>query len=96
MYIRDIITTALSALIITPLVLMLFIVAQAQVMQSTNYQIQSDSINFGGGFSSSTNYALESTAGELATGESSSTNYSLKAGYQQMVNNFIQRKPLNF
>lgn len=56
----------------------------AQAMQSSNYQIQSDSINFAGGFSSSTNYQLESTAGEVATGISNSATYTLKAGYQQM------------
>jgi len=54
------------------------------VMTSSNYSIQSDSINFGGGYSTSTNYNLESTAGEIATGQSSSANYVVKAGYQQM------------
>lgn len=58
-------------------------------MQSNNYSIQSDSINFAGGFSSSSNYVLESTAGEVGTGESDSTNYSLKAGYQQMLDVYI-------
>jgi hypothetical protein len=56
----------------------------AQVRQSTNYRLESDSVNFGGGFSTSTSYTLESTAGEVATGESTSTSYALKAGYQQM------------
>jgi hypothetical protein len=56
----------------------------AQVMSSSNYQLQSDSVNFGGGLSSSTNFIQESTFGEIATGISSSTNYQLRAGYQQM------------
>jgi hypothetical protein len=56
----------------------------AQVATSTNYQLQSDSINFGGGLSTSTNYQQESTFGEIGTGQSSSTNYMLRAGYQQM------------
>lgn len=56
----------------------------AQVMQSASYQIQSDSINVGGGLSSSTNYNIESTSGEIATGPSSSATYELRAGYQQM------------
>jgi hypothetical protein len=56
----------------------------AQVMQSGNYTMQSDSINFGGGLSSSTNYVQESTAGEIASGDSQSSNYQLRAGYQQM------------
>ena len=55
----------------------------AQVMQSSNYQIQSDSINVGGGYGTSSNYGVESTVGEVATGYSSSTSYGLDAGYQQ-------------
>jgi hypothetical protein len=69
--------------------LLLVHLADAQVMQSTNYQIQSDSINVGGGLSDSSNYSLESTAGEIATGNSGSTNYQLRAGYQQMQEVFI-------
>jgi hypothetical protein len=64
-------------------------VSLAQVMQSTNYKIQSDSINVGGGFSSSSNYVSQSTFGEIATGYSSSTNYGLRAGYQQMQEVYI-------
>lgn len=56
----------------------------AQVRSSTNYQLQSDSINFGGGLSSSTNYTQESTFGEVGTGPATSTSYNLYAGYQQM------------
>jgi hypothetical protein len=56
----------------------------AQVATSTNYQLQSDSVNFGGGLSTSTNYIQESTFGELATGNGTSTNYNLYGGYQQM------------
>lgn len=56
----------------------------AQVMESTNYQIQSDSINVGGLRSTSSSYVLEDTTGEIATGISTSTNYTLHAGYQQM------------
>jgi hypothetical protein len=55
------------------------------MMSSTNYVIESDSVNFGGGYSTSTNYIQESTAGEIATGISSSTNYIMGAGYQQMT-----------
>ncbi len=56
----------------------------AQVRSSSNYQIESDSINVGGGFSTSTNFVQESTVGEVATGQSGSANYNLYAGYQQM------------
>jgi hypothetical protein len=56
----------------------------ATSMTSSNYSIQIDSVNFGGGFGSSTNYVGESTFGEVATGPSSSTSYTINAGYQQM------------
>lgn len=61
----------------------------AQVRQSSNYQIQSDSINVGGGLSDSASYSLESTAGENATGPSDSSSFSLRAGYQQMQEVYI-------
>lgn len=64
-------------------------ISLAQVRTSTNYQLQSDSINIGGGLSSSTSYVQESTVGEVATGPSDSTTYSLRAGYQQMQEVFI-------
>ena len=73
-----------KALVATTLCVALLQVSGAQVMSSTNYKIQSDSVNVGGGRSTSTNYALESTVGEVATGISTSTNYELRAGYQQM------------
>ncbi|MEN9920586.1 MAG: hypothetical protein RL538_479 [Candidatus Parcubacteria bacterium] len=69
---------------LTVAVLLCFQLGFAQVATSTNYQVQSDSINFGGGFSTSTNYQQESTFGEIATGNSTSTSYNLYAGYQQM------------
>jgi hypothetical protein len=67
-----------------PVLLFSVHLAGAQVMTSTNYQIQSDSINVGGGLSTSTSYILESTEGEVASGRTSSASYSLRAGYQQM------------
>lgn len=79
----------IEATIITALVISSLLVVQAQVRSSDNYQIQSDSINFGGGLSSSTNYSLESTGGEVATGPADSTGYRLRAGYQQMQEVFI-------
>lgn len=52
-------------------------------MSSTNYQINWDSINFGGlDVSTSTNYNLRDTIGEHGTGYSDSENYKLKAGYR--------------
>lgn len=55
-----------------------------QVMESSNWKISQDSINFGGGWSASDNYTMEDTYGEIATGWSYSDDYSLHAGYQQM------------
>ena len=61
----------------------------AYVASSTNYRIQSDSINVGGVRQTSTNYMSEDTIGEISSGVSSSTNYKLKAGYQQMQEVYI-------
>ncbi len=58
--------------------------ATAQVMTSTDFKIQSDSINVGGVPGTSTDYKLNDTIGEIATGESVSADFKLKAGYQQM------------
>ena len=58
--------------------------AYGQAMSSTNYKLESESLNFGGARSNSGAYTMEDTFGEIATGISSSTNYTMKAGYQQM------------
>ena len=79
----------IAALLCTPLAFASLHIAGAQVMSSTNFQIQSDSVNAAGGFSSSTNYSLESTAGEVGTGPSDSGSYSLRTGYQQMQDVYI-------
>lgn len=55
----------------------------AYVMSSTNYVMERDSINFGGGLSTSTSYNSESTLGEVGTGLATSTSYSAELGYQQ-------------
>src|SRR5690606_22880981 len=89
MSIRDYLVTTLSALCVTPFVLLMLHVAGAQVMESTSYKIQSDSINFGGGLSTSDSYTLESTMGEVATGDMSGDTFNLRAGYQQMTGSFI-------
>lgn len=59
----------------------------AYVMSSTNYRVQFDSINTGGGMGTSTAYKIEDTVGEISTGFSTSTSYNLYAGYQQMDQN---------
>lgn len=71
---------------------MLFVggnVAFAYVASSTNYRIQTDSVNMGGGLSSSTNYAAQDTLGEVVSGTSTSASYGVKAGYQQMQDIYI-------
>jgi hypothetical protein len=74
----------LLSFIVLLFVLMLAHTVHGQVMQSSNYRLQSDSVNFGGARSTSSSYLIEDTAGEVGTGISSSTNYVVKAGYQQM------------
>jgi hypothetical protein len=86
-------TSFYNALTMTLVMLISLQLGFAQVATSTNYQLQSDSINFGGGFSSSTNYVQESTFGEIGTGRASSTNYQLRGGYQQMQEVYIAITP---
>ncbi len=64
-------------------------ISNAQVRTSPSYQLQSDSVNFGGGLATSSNYSMESTAGEVGTGEAGSASYQLRAGYQQMQEVFL-------
>ena len=77
------------ALFGTIVVMALLRVSDAEVMSSSHFKIESDSVNVGGGNSSSTNYVQESTVGEVATGISSSTNYQVGAGFQQMQETYI-------
>ncbi len=84
MFLSSFYKTFVQALILTAIFLVTLAITGAQVRTSPSYQLQSDSVNFGGGLSTSTNYGLESTAGEVATGDSESSTYRLRAGYQQM------------
>lgn len=77
------INTACSV-IFTPVMLWGFGLVAAQMMSSDSYQIDSDSINIGGGYASSSDYQLESTVGEVATGDAASDSFELRAGFQQM------------
>lgn len=55
-------------------------------MSSTNYKIQTDSINFGGSdYGASANYQMRETFGEEAPGISNSASYQTRAGYRQML-----------
>lgn len=58
-------------------------ISNAEMMSSSNYKVEIDSVNFGGGRSLSGSYTIEDTAGEVGTGVSSSTNFTMQAGYQQ-------------
>jgi len=51
------------------------------MMSSSNYRIDSDTINAGGTPSGSANYMTTGTVGEQAIGESGSANYKDKAGF---------------
>lgn len=86
---RDTLLISVLSLCLTPALFVGIFFVQAQTVQSTNYRIISNSVNFGGGRSTSSTQALESTGGEIATGIASSTSFNLKAGYQQMQDVFI-------
>jgi hypothetical protein len=86
---RTLFLAAMRAFLLTVVILYLITSVNAQVMTSGNFQIDSDSINFGGGYSTSSSYRQESTFGEIATGDGVSTNYRLRAGYQQMLESYI-------
>lgn len=86
---RHVVHSSVLAVVSTVFILCLMNVSTAQVRSSASYQLQSDSINVGGGLSSSTSYVQESTVGEVATGDLDSTSYSLRAGYQQMQEVYI-------
>ncbi len=87
--VRSFLSSFVTACMVTALLFFGVKEVVAQVRQSTNYRIQSESINSGGGFSSSPNYKQQSTVGEVGTGNSNSTTYYLKAGYQQMNEVYI-------
>ena len=60
------------------------------LMQSANYKIEKDSINFGGtDGSSSDSYLLNDTMGEIGTGFSESDTYQIDAGYRQMSETYL-------
>jgi hypothetical protein len=59
-------------------------VAQSYVASSSNYILQSDSVNFGGGYSTSSSYKLQDTLGEIGSGFYSSSTMVLNGGYQAM------------
>lgn len=82
--IHDVLSASTAALLTTILLIGGLDGVLAQVRSSSNYQLQSDSLNLGGLRSTSTNYVQESTVGEMATGRSTSTNFQLRAGYQQL------------
>jgi len=68
-------------------------VALSYVASSTNYRIQSDSINVGGILSTSSSYRLEDTVGEVKSGTSSSLTYRVRSGYQQMQEIYLAVSP---
>ncbi len=86
---KDLLNSLLESVICTVLVFASLNLVTAQVRTSSNYQLQSDSVNVGGGYSSSASYQQENTVGEISTGPSASSNYKLRAGYQQMQEVFI-------
>lgn len=72
------------------LIIALPLLSFGAAMQSTNFQIESDSINVGGTENSiSSNYKLSDTVGEIGTGNSTSTSYNLYAGYRNMTGAYV-------
>ncbi len=65
----------------------------AQIMESTSFQIQSDSINFAGNRSESDGFIAEDTFGEIATGEIASPSFRIFGGYQQMQEVYLSLSP---
>ncbi len=82
-----------TALIATSVLFAVAPLAFGYVASSSNYRIQSDSVNVGGVFSSSTSYRAEDTVGESGAGTSSSATFSIKAGYQQMQDVYLALAP---
>jgi hypothetical protein len=72
-----------------PLILALLVPCALFAMQSSSYQIPSDTINVGGSASASGSYGLGDTLGEQATGDSASATYALRAGFWQMQDSYI-------
>lgn len=91
---RTTFTLSVTALLFVPVVLGMIGVSVAQVMQSNNYQIDTDSLNVAGGFSESDSFQMESTVGEIASGPSASDNFSVRAGFQQMQAVQISLSPI--
>lgn len=71
-------------IVITALLAATTPLAWGYVASSTNYRLQSDSLNFAGSRSTSTNFVMEDTVGEIGTGTSTSASYNVHAGYQAM------------
>lgn len=75
--------TILIVCVLTYITFIPIYIVHAQVMTSTTYKLQSDSVNFGGARSSSASYNSEDTIGEVSTGNITGTTYNASIGYQQ-------------
>jgi len=77
---KNFVLVALLLLIILPAITL------GQIRESTNYKIERDSLNVGGGLSESTNYGVTDSVGQSVSGGSESANYELGvAGFQQAI-----------
>ncbi|HEY4494521.1 MAG TPA: hypothetical protein VJC02_00275, partial [Candidatus Paceibacterota bacterium] len=61
-----------------------FSFAFAETMSSSQYKMQSDSINFAGGNAESQSYRISETEGEVGTGYLIGAAYTFRAGFQQV------------
>jgi len=54
-------------------------------MNSSNYKIESDSLNVGGSNQTSTNYRMRDSIGDIASALMTTDNYKMSGGYQAML-----------
>ena len=57
----------------------------AEVMSSSNYIMERDNFNTGGGLTTGVDYSLESTIGQPVSGQANDSNYIANQGYQQGI-----------
>ncbi|HWT39845.1 MAG TPA: LamG domain-containing protein [Dongiaceae bacterium] len=74
-----------GGLVSLALVVIVSVAAQAMTFSSTDYTIDTATLNNTGGFSSSADYQLTSSGGEAAIGNGASGSYKLAAGYAAQV-----------
>ncbi len=73
----------LSTSLVVTTTLMLANGVAGQVRSSTNYQIERDTLNVGGGLGTSPSFQLNTSVGETAPGLATSSGFTVTGGFQQ-------------